>query len=56
MAGNQVGTLLVEGRGEPWEASMSYLVRSEGSGFVAGSLGAIVMLIAVFMLVMALAA
>ena len=30
---------------------MSYLVRSEGSGFVAGSLGAIMILIAVFMLV-----
>ncbi len=35
---------------------MNYLVRSEGSGFVAGSLGAIAILVAVFMLITAIAA
>jgi hypothetical protein len=47
-AGNRAGCKLVEPRGEPWEAEMTYLMRNDGTGFVAGSLMAFLVVVGLF--------
>ena len=50
---NKVGLKLVEAPEGPWEANMDIFVRSEGSGFLAGSLIAVLLLATVFLITMA---
>jgi hypothetical protein len=48
MPGNRGGCKAVEAGGELREAYMEYLIKSDGTGFVAGSLMAFMVLVAVF--------